>query len=149
TRLWHVVLAAAGLLLVKEDQGLLLAGLGLGLLLPAARHRTRRLLLLGLGFVVGGIAYTVLATHVIIPAFGGRADYYWSYDRLGPTPAAVAWHLVSHPLDSFQVLLQPTGLKGPTLLWLAVLGAFAPFGSPYLLAVLPLLAERMLAQSQT
>jgi uncharacterized membrane protein len=150
-KLWHVVLAAIGLLLVKEDQGFLLAGLGLGLLVLTARakHRTRTMLLLGLGFVVGGIAYTVFATHVIIPAFGGRADYYWSYDRLGPTPAAVVWHLVSHPLDSFQVLIQPTGIKGPTLLWLAVLGAFAPLGSPYLLAVLPLLAERLLSQSQT
>jgi len=150
-KLWHVLLAAIGLLLVKEDQGFLLAGLGLGLLVLTARakHRTRTMLLLGLGFVVGGIAYTVFATHVIIPAFGGRADYYWSYDRLGHTPAAVAWHLVSHPLDSFQVLIQPIGIKGPTLLWLALLGAFAPFGSPYLLAVLPLLAERMLSQSQT
>jgi uncharacterized membrane protein len=150
-KLWHVILAAAGLLLVKEDQGFLLAGLGLGLLVLTAKaqHRTRKLLLLGLGFVVGGIAYTVFATHVIIPAFGGRADYYWSYDRLGHTPAAVAWHLVSHPLDSFQVLIQPTDIKGPTLLWLAVLGAFAPFASPYLLSVLPLLAERLLSQSQT
>jgi uncharacterized membrane protein len=148
-KLWHVLLAAAGLLLVKEDQGFLLAGLGLGILLIAARHRTRPMLLLGLGLVVGGIAYTVFATHVLIPAFGGRADYYWSYDRLGHTPAAVVGHLLSHPIDSFTVLVQPTGIKGPTLLWLAVLGAFAPFGSPYLLAVLPLLAERLLSQSQT
>ncbi len=148
-KVWHVILAAVGLVLVKEDQGLLVAGLGLGLLVLAARHRTRGLLLLGLGFTVGGILYTVFATQVLIPAFGGSADYYWSYNRLGPDPQSVAWHLVRHPLDSLQVLIQPTSIKVPTLLWLAVLGALAPFGSPYLLAVVPLLAERMLSGSPT
>jgi uncharacterized membrane protein len=141
-RLWHVVAAAAVLLAVKEDMGLLLAGLGVAI---AVRERGRARLL-GLGFVVGGLGFTALATDVLIPAFGGRADYYWVYGRLGADPPAVAWHLVAHPLDSLHVLLTPD-TKWHTLLWLLALGALAPFASPYLLAVVPLLAERMLADS--
>jgi uncharacterized membrane protein len=146
---WHVLVAAVALLTVKEDQGFLLAGLGLALLGLAVRHRRRDMLLLGLGFAVGGVAYTAFATHVLIPAFGGTANFYWSYDRLGTTPQAVAWHLISHPVDSLHVLLEPTGAKLPTLLWLAALCALAPFASPYLLAALPLLLERFLSATPT
>src|SRR5213079_2064821 len=50
-RLWHVVAAAVALLAVKEDMGLLLAGLGVAIAVRGpARQR-----LLGLGFVVGGL----------------------------------------------------------------------------------------------
>lgn len=139
-RLWHVVVAAAVLLTVKEDMGLLLAGLGAALLL------TPKVRLLGAGFLVGGVAFTGLATDVLIPAFGGRSDYYWSYGRLGADPPGVAWHLLRHPLDSLHVILTPD-TKWHTLLWLLALGALAPFASRYLLVVLPLLAERMLADS--
>jgi len=141
-RLWHVIVAAVVLLSVKEDMGLLLAGLGVAL---AVRGPVRARLL-GVGFAVGGLGFTALATDVIVPAFGGRADYYWTYGRLGADPPGVAWHLVRHPLDSLHVLLTPD-TKWHTLLWLLVLGALAPFASPYLLGVVPLLAERMLADS--
>jgi uncharacterized membrane protein len=216
--LWQVLALAVALLCVKEDMGLLLAGLGVALLVRGRRPlaggsrplagglrlsaggsrslvggtqllvggsqlpvdgprslvdgsgsrspaggpwllvRGRRLLvgvrrllvggprLLGLGFVVGGLGATLLATDVLIPAFGGRADYYWSYGRLGADPPGVAWHLVRRPLDSLHVLLTPD-VKWHTLLWLLAFGALAPLVSPYVLAVVPLLAERMLADS--
>ena len=81
-RLRTALIALAALLLVKEDMGLLVAGIGL---LPRrgaptrgaqAVARRRRL-------IVAGIAATVLATYVLIPAFGGRSDYYWAYTSLG------------------------------------------------------------------
>jgi uncharacterized membrane protein len=141
--LQHVAGGAALLLLVKEDQGFVVAGLGLGLLFLKGRS----VKWLGLALLLAGLAYTVVATNVLIPAFGGRSDYYWSYDRLGTDPPAVLWHVIRHPLDSLQVFLQPADVKRPTLLWLLALGALAPLLSPYLLAVLPLLGERMLSGS--
>lgn len=146
---WHVVVDALVLLCVKEDQGFLLAGLGLALLGLAVRHRRRSFALLGAAFAVGGVAYTAFATRVLIPAFGGSATFYWSYDRLGATPQAVVWHVAAHPLDTLRVLVEPTSVKVPTLLWLAVIGAAASLLSPYLLAALPLLLERFLAGTAT
>jgi Predicted membrane protein (DUF2079)/Winged helix DNA-binding domain len=66
-RRWAGVLAAAPLLLVKEDMGLLVAGFGIYLLL--SRWRSEKWT--GLAFVVGGVAATCAATHLLIPAFGG------------------------------------------------------------------------------
>src|SRR5437764_891311 len=63
------ILAAVALLLVKEDMGLLVAGFG-GYLLLTRRRWT------GLAFVVGGVAATWVATHLLIPAFGGAALVY-------------------------------------------------------------------------
>src|SRR6266516_3226496 len=60
-RRWPAILAAVALLLVKEDMGLLVAGFG-GYLLLTRRRWT------GLGFVVGGVAATWAATHLMIPA---------------------------------------------------------------------------------
>jgi hypothetical protein len=58
------VLAAVALLLVKEDMGLLVAGFGGYLLLTRRRWA-------GLGFVVGGVAATWAASHLLIPASTG------------------------------------------------------------------------------
>ena len=66
-RRWHAVLAAAAMLLVKEDMGLLVAGFGCYLMLT----RRRADVWTGLAFVVGGLADTWVATHLLIPAFGG------------------------------------------------------------------------------
>src|SRR5205085_7609894 len=63
---WHTIAAAAALLLVKEDMGLLVAGFGAYLLLS----RRRPWVWTGLGFVAGGVAATWIATRVLIPAFG-------------------------------------------------------------------------------
>ncbi|WP_432840809.1 DUF2079 domain-containing protein [Dactylosporangium sp. CA-092794] len=146
-RRWRLALACAAVLCVKEDLGLAVAGVGFCLLLP---HRGRRPgrgdVLLGLGCLLGGPAYTALATRVIIPAFGGRADYYWSYDRLGRTVPAVLWHVVSRPADAWSTLTHPA-TKIHTVLLLLALGVLTPLLSPYLAVTLPLLAERMLSGS--
>ena len=83
-RLRTALLALAALLLVKEDMGFLVAGIGM--YLAAARPRTiGRPLLTGLILVAVGLADGVLATYVLIPAFGGRSDYYWAFGALGTT----------------------------------------------------------------
>ncbi|HXL94670.1 MAG TPA: DUF2079 domain-containing protein [Streptosporangiaceae bacterium] len=144
------MLAAGVLLLVKEDTGLLVAGLGLVLLLygriTPVPPRTRRLL--GLCLITGGIAATWVATFVLRPAFGGRASYYWSYWALGPDPAQAAWHALSNPLFALRLLGTPS-VKLSTMAWLAGALLFLPLLSPVTLAVLPLLLERMLASSQS
>jgi uncharacterized membrane protein len=132
-RWWHVALAAAALLAVKEDMGLLVAGFGLSLLVLARLRRET--LLPGAAFVVGGLLYSAVATRVLIPAFGGRADYYWSYGRV-----------VAHPFDALRLFVTP-GVKVRTMLLLLGIGLAAPLASPYLLVVLPTLAERMLSDS--
>ena len=134
---WAGVAAAVALLLVKEDMGLLVAGYGVYLLLTRRRWT-------GLGLVIGGLAATWLASHQLIPAFGGSATFYWAYGQFGPTVGSAAGSIVTHPLHALHVLVTP-GVKVRTMLGLLVPLGFLPLASPLVLAALPLLAERMLA----
>jgi uncharacterized membrane protein len=154
--------AAAGLLLVKEDMGLLLAGFGLFLLaarpgqfaawapghpLAGSRpHHRRERLLLASGLIAGGLAAMVLATLVLRPAFGGRATYYWAYWSLGPDLTQAVVHALRDPLAVARLAVSPAG-KVTTVAWLGGALLFLPLLSPVTLAALPLLAERMLASS--
>ncbi len=134
---WAAIGAAVALLLVKEDMGLLVAGYGVYLLLTRRRWT-------GLGFVLGGLAATWLASHQLIPAFGGSATFYWAYGQFGPTLGSAAGNIVSHPLHALHVVVTP-GVKVRTMIGLLVPLGFLPLASPLVLAALPLLAERMLA----
>jgi uncharacterized membrane protein len=161
-RIRAAVMAAAGLLLVKEDLGLLLAGFGLFLLAAGPgrftawapghplgrdgpRHRRDRHLL-ACGLIAGGLAAMLLATLVLRPAFGGRATYYWAYWSLGPDVSQAAAHALRDPLAVARLAVTP-GEKVTTMAWLAGALLFLPLLSPVTLAALPLLAERMLASS--
>ncbi|MBV9449167.1 MAG: DUF2079 domain-containing protein [Streptosporangiaceae bacterium] len=134
---WHGVLAATALLLVKEDMGLLVAGFGMYLLLTRRRWT-------GLAFLAGGLAATWLATHVLIPAFGGSANFYWAYGQFGASPGSALVNVLAHPLHALHVFFTPW-VKTRTMLGLLVAFAFLPLASPMVVAALPLLAERMLA----
>jgi uncharacterized membrane protein len=134
---WHGVLAAIALLMVKEDMGLLVAGFGCYLVLTRRRWT-------GLGFIVGGLAATWVATHVLIPAFGGSAGFYWAYSQFGATPASALLSMVEHPLHALSVIFTPW-VKTRTMIGLLAAFAFLPLASPLVIAALPLLAERMLA----
>jgi uncharacterized membrane protein len=137
-RRWQSAAAAGALLLVKEDMGLLVAGFGLYLLTrPGDRRRA-------VVFVVAGLFWTWLASRVLIPAFGGSADYYWAYDALGRNLPDAASDAVTHPWTALRLLVTPE-VKATTMLWLVVPLLFLPLASPITLAVLPLLAERMLS----
>jgi uncharacterized membrane protein len=139
-RWWHVVLPAFGLLLVKEDMGLFLAGFGIAMLL------LRPARLLGAGFVLGGLTVVALVTGVALPAFGSNPIYYWRYGAFGSSAPAAALSILTHPALALHTAVTPE-VKVHTMLALFGLAAFAGLFSPYLLAVAPLLAERVLADA--
>ncbi len=134
------VLAAVALLLVKEDMGLLVAGFGGYLLLT----RRRPVVWIGLAFVAGGVAATWAATHLLIPAFGGSAGFYWAYGQFGSTLGGALLDVLTHPLHALHVFVTPW-VKARTMIGLLAMFGFLPLASPMVVAVLPLLAERMLA----
>jgi uncharacterized membrane protein len=141
-RLRTALIALAGLLLVKEDMGLLVAGLGVYLAISVA-PTLRRQRLVGLAFVAGGLAYTAFATYVLIPAFGGLAGHYWAYSDLGNNVPQVVAHIIRHPLGTLRLLVRPQ-VKLQTIKWLLAVFCFLPLLSPLVVAALPLIAERML-----
>jgi uncharacterized membrane protein len=142
-RLRTALIALAALLLVKEDMGFLVAGIGI--YLAVARPRVvKRQLLVAVALVVVGLADSVLATYVLIPAFGGRSDYYWAYQALGNNVPQAAVHLITHPVSSLRLLITPR-VKLDTMLWLLAAFCLLSLRSPIVLAAIPLLLERMLA----
>ena len=141
-RLRTALIALAALLLVKEDMGFLIAGIGI--YLAVDRPGTlRRPVLTGLILVVVGLAASVVSIYVLIPAFGGRSGYYWAYGALGGNVPQVLGHIVIHPLSSLRMLVTPR-VKLDTMLWLFGAFCFLPLRSPITLAAVPLLLERML-----
>ncbi len=136
-RRWGGLAAAAALLLVKEDMGLLVAGYGCYLLLTRRRWT-------GLAFVAGGLLATWVATHLLIPAFGGSASFYWAYGQFGSTLGGALANVITHPLHALHVFFTPW-VKTRTMIGLLAAFGFLPLASPMVVAVLPLLAERMLA----
>jgi uncharacterized membrane protein len=144
-RLRGALIALGILLLVKEDMGLFVAGIGL--YLAVSRPRVSRQRLLALALIVGGFAYTLIATDVLIPALGGRANFYWAYTALGPNVPQAAWHLLTHPA-SLRLLVTPQ-VKLETMLWLFGAFCFLSLWSPISLATIPLLLERMLANTSS
>ena len=141
-RLRTALLALAGLLLVKEDMGFLVAGIGVYLILSRPRTLPKQLLV-GVALIVAGVADGLIATYVLIPAMGGRADYYWAYQALGNNgPQAIA-HILAHPASSLQLAITPR-VKLDTMAWLLGAFCFLSLRSPLVLATIPLLAERML-----
>jgi uncharacterized membrane protein len=137
-RRWQCAAAAGALLLVKEDMGLLVAGFGLYLLTRDGERRRAA------GFIVAGLLWTGLASRVLIPAFGGDADYYWAYDGLGRDLPHAAVNALTHPWTALKLMFTPQ-VKATTMLWLVGPLLLLPLASPITLAVLPLLAERMLS----
>ncbi len=140
-RLRTAVIAAVLLLLVKEDFGLVVAAFGL-----VVGLRTHRWRLAGVLAVVG-IVFTVLADRVLIPAFGGKAGYYWDYyAALGSGPLEAAWHVVRHPLWTLHLMVTPQA-KVRLLEWLFFPLGLMPLGSSFVLLTVPLLAERLLSDN--
>jgi uncharacterized membrane protein len=146
-RWWHLVLPAIGLLGVKEDMGLLVAGFGAAVLVLSARWvtpRRREARWLGAGFVVGGLVAVVVTIDVVLPAFGSNPTFYWSYGRFGPNMTSAAWDMLTHPGTVATTLVTPD-VKVQTMVDLFAIAMFAALCSPFVLMILPLLAERMLS----
>jgi len=142
-RLKAALLAMCGLLLVKEDMGLYVAGLGLGLAATRALGIPRQRLT-GLVIAAVGLVVTFVALYVVIPAMGGRPGFYWAYQALGNNVPQALEHIVSHPASAAKLLVTPR-VKVHTMLLLFAPFLFLSLLSPITWAVFPLLLERMLA----
>ena len=145
-RLRTALIALGALLFVKEDMGLFVAGIGLYLLVARPRTVTRQRLV-AVAVIVAGIVATVIASDVLIPAFGGKANFYWAYQNLGPGVPQAVEHLILHPISSLGQLVTPR-TKLYTMLWLFGAFCFLPLRSPIALASIPLLLERMLSDDK-
>ena len=141
-RLRSALIALAFLLLVKEDMGLFIAGLGVWLILTRDRMVPRQYLV-ALAMIVAGVCWTAAVTYIFIPAFGGQGDYYWAYDNLGKNVPGVVQHMVAHPRSSLETLIKPAR-KLRTYRDLLAPFLFLPLLSPIVIAIIPLLLERML-----
>lgn len=144
-RLKVALLALLGLLLIKEDMGLYVAGLGLGIAATRALPIPRRRLT-GLVIAAAGLAVTFVAIYVVIPAMGGRSDFYWAYQTLGSNVPQALEHIVSHPMSAAKLLVTPW-VKVHTMLLLFAPFLFLSLLSPITWAVFPLLLDRMLSNS--
>ena len=142
-KLKTALIAMLALLLVKEDMGFFVGGIGLCLIItrPLGIPRQR---LVGLGLFLIGAVYAVVAVYVFIPAMGGRASYYWAYQSLGPNAPAAVKHIVSDPLYAAGQLFSPR-LKLHTELELFAPFLFLSLLSPYTLPAIPLILERFMA----
>ncbi|MGH3272909.1 MAG: DUF2079 domain-containing protein [Streptosporangiaceae bacterium] len=141
-RLKTALIALAALLLVKEDMGLFVAGIGVWLALTRSRTVARQYLV-AIGLVVVGVSWTAFATYVLIPSFGGQGDYYWAYSNLGKNVPQVIGHMIMHPRSSFLILFHPQ-TKVHTLFYLFGAFCFLPLLSPIVVAAVPLILERFL-----
>jgi len=141
-RLRTALIALVGLLLVKEDMGLFVAGLGVWLVLSRERMVPRQYLV-ALGMIVVGVIWTATATYLLIPAFGGLDNYYWAYSNLGKNVPGVIKHIIVHPRSSFLTIFEPAR-KLRTIRDLLAPFLFLPLLSPIVIATIPLILERML-----
>ncbi len=130
-------LAACGLLLVKEDMGLMLIGFGAALAL--SRRRLDGAIVAAAG--IGGLA---LVRGVLIPLAGGSDDNHWRYDHLGDSLPAALWTLVRDPLHTLHLVFGDA-MKIDTLVLLCWLTLFLCLFSPLILAAAPMVLERLVS----
>ncbi|GAA0422059.1 hypothetical protein Acor_51870 [Acrocarpospora corrugata] len=133
----HVALAVLGLALVKEDMGLMVLGFGVFALIKGRRFD-------GLMYAGFGLAYTLLALGVFIPALGGDSHMYWAYDHLGADIPAVAGKVITDPLGTLDLLVSPMA-KIDTLVFLLWPALLSCLFSPIILLAAPPYLERMLS----
>ncbi|MGP3910988.1 DUF2079 domain-containing protein [Nonomuraea sp. 10N515B] len=136
-RMLPAFLAMVGLLLVKEDMGLMVAGFGLCLIVMGERWR-------GALCGVFGIGAMLLVRGLVISVFGGNAQDFWAYGHLGSDLPGAALGIMRDPLAA---LLLPFSeeAKVDTLFLLAWPTLMLCLLSPLSLAALPHVLERMLS----
>lgn len=141
----ELFVAAALLLLVREDMGVVVAALGAIRLVRGlvARGRSSRIWP-GAVLVVAGTAAFVLVVGVVVPALNPHGTYsHWDYTGLGPDIGSSLRAMVTHPAHALHLLVTPS-VKLWTLFWLLLPVAFLPLASPYTLVAVPLLLQRFL-----
>ncbi|GLK13795.1 hypothetical protein GCM10017600_72060 [Streptosporangium carneum] len=137
-RMRFAIPAALGILLVKEDMGLLVAGFGVYLFVTRRRIE-------GAGFVLFGLGALMVIRGVLMPLLGSAgAGFHWAYGNWGTTLGEVALGVARDPLGALWQMVSPE-VKVDTLaflLWPMLLTALL---SPLVLVAVPLVAERFLA----
>lgn len=135
-RLTWATLVIVAWLLVKEDQGLTIAMLGI-----IAFFRRDRLFG-GLWFLIGA-AWPFFVMKVVNRLVGGDGYQFWIYGHLAATPGGLALWMLGHPLALVKQLTLPL-VKTKTFV-----ATVAPVGllgliSPYALLLLPIFLARYL-----
>lgn len=136
-RYGRALAVAAVLLLVREDMGLVLAGVGVVL---ALRRQWKHAAVAA----VGGLVTFALVTVVVVPALApDDAFAYWTYDALGRDLPSALRYVFTNPLGVVRLFLR--GPKKRTLALLLVQTGFVAVLSPYLLLAAPILAGSFLS----
>ena len=123
-------IAAASMVLVKEDLIPLLGGLGLYLLIKGERRR-------GAVLVAASVVLFAAVVGVIIPAFSDSGEYIYT---------SAFMPVVGEPWRIPAALVMPPEKLGTMFLWLAPF-LFLPLASPLIVVALPLVLERFLSSS--
>lgn len=137
------VLMASGfaLLLVREDLGIVVMLLGLVRVFRRPRWVGAVLL------AVGPVAF-VLITKVVIPHFAPSGQFaYWAYDALGKDAPSAIGYMVTHPITTAVLFFAPP-VKSLTFALFFVPTLFLGLRSPYVIACLPILAQRFFASRE-
>ncbi len=135
-RLYAVSIFA--LLLVRENEGVLVAFIGLYVVL---RGHFRQ----GLLTMVAGPVWFLVTIKVVMPALLGGAPFrHWIYPQFGSGPGQALRIILAHP---FRVLdaLTDQSIKARTIVLSFVPFLFLPLFSPIIVLTIPLFAERMLS----
>lgn len=130
-------LAMFGLLLVKEDMGLMVIGFGIYLVLVRDRLR-------GALCVAVGVAWTVLVRGVLIPMAGGDTSDFWAYGHLGDSVPSALLAMLSDPLGTLALPFSEEA-KVDTLFLMVWPTLLLCLLSPLSVVALPHVLERMLS----
>jgi uncharacterized membrane protein len=164
-RPWQFLAAALLVASVKEEAALLAAGLGAWAVWRAWVQRTeesgrraedggrrvnRRMAWVGMTVIVAALAWFVLATFVIVPAFGAEVHrtansiYFQRYGVLGDSPLSILKNLLTNPGLVWSVASEPARVNYLLALF-AGFGFLSLFGLDVLLLSLPVLLANLLS----
>ncbi|MEV0200492.1 DUF2079 domain-containing protein [Nonomuraea sp. NPDC050691] len=129
--------AMAGLLLVKEDMGLMVIGFAIYLFVTGERFR-------GLCCAAIGAGAVMLTRGALIPMLGGSTDDFWAYGHLGPDAPSAVLTLLRDPVGAILIPFDDEA-KVDTLFLMAWPTLLLCLLSPLSLAALPHVLERMLS----
>ena len=133
--------AAAALLFVREDMGMVV--MLLGLLRVFRKPRWPGIVLL----VVGPVAFVVIL-RVILPAFSPTGEFaYWAYDALGPDAPSAIIAMITRPFHTITLFFWPP-IKLGTFAMIFAPVLFLSFRSPLVILSAPILAQRFFASRE-
>ncbi len=127
----------------KEDAILVVVFFGIYSLLRAWQKNNKAELKIGISIILLSTLYFLLATKVIMPAFGGGLLRLDRYHELGATTSEIARNLITNPELPISLVFQAQKMK--YISWLFLPAAFLPFFSwPSLFLILPGILENVL-----